>query len=357
MIPAFFIALLAVIIALIGGTKKNYNHWLLVSFAILTVFLCLGYYWGSDVERYEQRFLYYADSGITAFDFSEYDYLSRSEFGFVFINLICKPLGYWGMRAVLFFLENAIIYYFIINHVDKKWYWLAVFVYVFNPYFWVLSSSMMRQWLAICLCLLSVEFLLRGKKLFYFITILIASTIHLTALVCLLYLPIYYIAKSRSYNIVFTFLLVLFYFTFVLFFRDYLILFLNTEDIYTAYTDVTTGVGISSIARLLLYIYILYVAIKQQFKDRLLNWIVVLYALTLPLLSYSQLVSRIGLFFTSSTIATYPIFISQAKVGGLFKKALLVLVCSYLLYLFYVFFTGPTFYSSYYHYNTLPFFN
>lgn len=135
-----------------------------LAFVLLTAFLSLGYYWGNDVAKYEERFEYYSNSGIALFDFSQYGFIALKEFGFVFINLLCKPIGFWGMRAVLFILENAILYYFIVKHVDRKWYWLAVFIYVFNPNFWVLSSSMMRQWLAICIVVLATDFLSRNKE-------------------------------------------------------------------------------------------------------------------------------------------------------------------------------------------------
>lgn len=357
MIAAFFTAIVAIVLAYIGGFEKKHHYSLTLAFVLLTVFLSLGYYWGNDVEHYEERFLNYTSSGISPFNFSEYDIMARSEFGFVLINLLCKPIGFWGMRAILFSVENAIILYFIIKHVDKKWYWLAVFVYVFNPDFWVLSSSMMRQWLAICLCLLSADFLSRGKIIRYVLLVLLASTIHQTALVCFLFLPLYFVSRKASVGMVVAFVLgLLFLFVFSSYFRDYIELWINVGEVYSVYSNETTGVGITAIGRLIIFIILLYLAIKQHSREAFFNWMVLLYSITLPLLSYSQLASRIGLYFTIGTITVYPSFGSVIKVDKVYKHALLLVVCVYLLYMFYIFFNSPTYQSSFYNYRIIPFF-
>lgn len=357
MVVAFFTAAIAVFFAYLSGFDKNHCYKLIFAFIILTAFLSLGYYWGNDVERYEERFIYYTSSGISLLDFNDYDYVARGEFGYVLINLLCEPIGFWGMRALLFVVENAIVFYFIVKHVDRKWYWLAVFVYVFNPNFWVLSSSMMRQWLAMCICLLGTDFLSRRKIIWYIALTLLASTIHQTSLVCFLLLPIFFISKKASTNssVIFIFFWLVF-FAVSWFFRDFIIMWIMKEDYYTVYDEVTTNVGITSIGRVIIFILLLYLAIKQQTKDSFFNWTVLLYAITLPLLSYSQLVSRIGLYFTIGTIAVYPSFCSEVKVKKIYKQSLILVVCSYLLYMFYIFFNSPTYHSSFYNYRILPFF-
>ena len=276
MIYAIFTAFVAIILAYYCGFKKD-NYYLITSFLLLTIFLSLGYYWGNDVGRYEERFLYYTSSGISPFNFREYDYVARSEFGFVFINMLCKPLGFWGMRALLFAIENTIILYIIIKHVDKRWYWLAVFVYVFNPNFWVLSSSMMRQWLAICLCLLSADFLSRRKLIWFVVLVMLASTIHQTAFVCFLLLPLYYLSKKYSTGMAFTFVVfLLLFFLFSNYFRDYVVFWINMEDFYTSYDNVTSDVGITAVGRMALFILLLYIAIKQKYREVFFYWVVML---------------------------------------------------------------------------------
>lgn len=358
MISAFIVAVIAVFLSYLNGQKKENNFFLLAAFILLTTFLSLGYYWGNDVATYEERFERYSDSGIALFDFSQYGILAYKELGFVFINILCKPLGFWGMRTVLFVIENAIIYYLITKRVNKKWYWLAVFIYVFNPNFWVLSSSMMRQWLAICIVFLSIDFLLRGKYLKSGLLIFLASTIHLTAIVNLVFIPLFFLQRNSTKAHVFVFLLILFvYYLFSPFFISSLANFLiSEEDYYMVYTSSHGGVGISGVGRLAIYILLLYSAIKYNYKDKLFNWIIMLYGFVLPLLSFGELSARLGLYFTVCTIIVYPSFMNLSNHNKLGKSVLVGVACSYLVYLFYLFFTGPTYSGAYYNYRILPFF-
>lgn len=356
MIPAFLTALVAVFLAFLSRNEKKHSYFLLLAFVVLTAFLSLGYYWGNDVAKYEERFEYYSNSGIALFDFSQYGFIALKELGFVFINLLCKPIGFWGMRAVLFIIENAILYYFIVRHVDRRWYWLAVFIYVFNPNFWVLSSSMMRQWLAICIVVLSVDFLLRKKNVAFVLLVLLASTVHITALICLAFLPLSMLQRKTTTKTIPFFLLLLFlYYVFSPIFIDSLASFLVEEDFYVGYTSQKGSVGITGIGRMVIYILLLYSALKWGAKEKLLYWIVLLYGFILPLLSFGELSSRLGFYFLIFTIATYPSFLSIPNIKSLPKTMVVGLVCVYLLYLFNWFFHSPTYYSSYWNYVPMTF--
>lgn len=355
MIPAFFTALVAVFLAFLSRNEKKHSYLLLLAFVVLTTFLSLGYYWGNDVGRYEERFEYYNNSGIALFDFSQYGLLALKEMGYVFINILCRPLGFWGMRALLFVVENAIIFYFIVKHVDRKWYWLAVFVYVYNPNFWVLSSSMMRQWLAICIIVLSVDFLLRRKYLTFSLLVVLASTIHVSSFVCMVFLPIAMFNKGTSRNSIATFFVVLLsYYILSPFFISYLADFLTEEDFYMGYTSRQGSVGIAAVGHMLIYIYLFYVSVRTKQNDILLNRIVLLYGFVLPLLSFGELSARIGFYFTIFTIAVYPMFMNNKAGNPLLKRTVVFVACAYLLYLYYIFFNGQTYHEAYWNYRMLP---
>ena len=356
MIEAFTVATIAVFLAFLNRREKKHSRFLFLAFVLLTAFLSLGYYWGNDVAKYEERFEYYSNSGIALFDFSQYGFIALKELGFVFINLLCKPIGFWGMRAVLFILENAILYYFIVKHVDRKWYWLAVFVYVFNPNFWVLSSSMMRQWLAICIVVLATDFLLRNKKIAFVLLVLLASTVHITALICLGFLPLYAIQRKPSKNTIGLFLIVLLlYYLLSPIFIDSLATFLVEEDFYMGYTSQKGTVGITGIGRMVIYFALLYTAVGSEQKDKFLNYVVLLYGFVLPLLSFGELSSRLGFYFLIFTIAVYPLFMNNPKVKSVPKTVVVSIVCAYLLYLFNWFFHSPTYQSAFGNYTMISF--
>lgn len=355
MISAFFTALLAVFFAFIGRKERNHSYFLLTAFVILTTFLSLGYYWGNDVPTYETWYDGFVKSGISWWNFSQYETFTQKEYGFICINLLLKPFGFWGMRAVLFFIENAIIYWFIKTHVNRKWYWFAVFIYVFNPNFWVLSSSMMRQWLAMCVVLLAVMRLEKGKKIQYVILTLLAFSVHFSAIATLVFLPISILQKSNTIQSFYTLIacLIVFWILSPLFI-DYVVLFLKAEDFYQlGYMDSHGGVGITSVIFLLINTFILYCSVKYKQQNNFVCWIVILGALVMPLLTYGELISRIGFYFSIFTIAAYPLFMENKKVDRLSKSAVLSIIVLYNIYMFFLFFNSPIWVKAYGTYQTL----
>ena len=268
---------------------------------------------------------------------------------------MCKPRGCWWLRAVLFFLENVIIYLFIVRHVEQRWYWLAVFIYVFNPNFWVLSSSMMRQWLAMCVILLSVMRLEKGKTLQYLILVLIAFSIHFSAGVGLIFLPLSFLQKKNTIGSFAILVVCLIGFWVVSpLFIDYVALFLKAGDFYQiGYMETHGGVGITSVAFLLIYTFILFYSVKAKQRQNLSCWIVMLSALIMPLLSYGELISRIGYYFTIFSMVSLPLFMINPRVDRATKNILVSVLVLYYIYAFFLFFNSPTWIKAYGTYHTI----
>lgn len=355
MICALVVAIIAVLLACFSGREKKHSYLLLTAFAVLSIFLSVGYYWGNDVTTYETWYEGFEKSGVSWWEFSQYDRFTQKEVGYICINLLLKPLGFWGMRAVLFLIENIIIYWFIKSHVNKKWYWLAVFVYVFNPNFWVLSSSMMRQWLAMCVILLSVLRLEKGKILQYLLLVLIAFSIHFSAGVGLIFLPLSLLQKKNTMGsfAILVVCLIVFWILSPLFI-DYVVLFLKSGDFYQiGYMDTHGGVGITSIVFLLINTFILYNSIKAKQRQNLSCWIVMLSALIMPLLSYGELISRIGYYFTILSITSFPLFMDNPQIDRTTKSIIISVVIMYYIYAFFLFFNSPTWVKAYGTYQTL----
>lgn len=355
MFAAFITAITAVFFAYKGGREKTHSYLLSLSFILLTAFLSLGYYWGNDVANYERWFDGFVQSGISWWEFSRYFSFTQKEYGFVFINLLLKPLGFWGMRAVLFVIENAIVYYYIKTHVNKKWYWLAVFVYVFNPDFWVLSSSMMRQWLAMCVVLLSVMSFEKGKKIRCFLLLFLAFSIHFSAIATMAFLPLSILQKHNSRQALRVLIACLLGFWLLSpIFIDYLVLLLEAGDFYQlGHMDTHGGIGITTIAFTLIYFFVLYCSIKAKQQKNLACWMVMLAALAIPLVFYGELMSRIGLYFSLFSLAAFPLFMDNPRVDKATKGFLISVVVLYDFYAFFFFFQSPTWIKSFGTYHTL----
>ncbi len=351
MIEAYIISAIAILLAYFAKYDRMKNA-LPLAFIIITIFLSLGYEWGNDVPTYFKRFEDYKQSSL--FDFGNYDELNiKSEFGWVFINQLFAPLGFYGMRAVLFAFENFVIYLLIKRVVPKEYYWFAVFIYTMNPNFMVLSSSMMRQWLAMCLVVLGFLFLEKKKLGTYIILILIAASIHKSSLICL---PLVLIPRLmdnfKSVKIpiwVFGFLI---YFLLSGALVNYVTGWLQTEDIYTSYTD-ADSVGIFSLVQLTIYVF-MFAHIQQIEKSKRLYIIVLMgFAMILPLYYYSALASRLTFYFIVFTIAAYPLFLSQSKVNNLVKYAFIAAIVGLTLFSYVSFFAHPTWFRYYSRYTTL----
>ena len=344
MFEAIIVATSATLLAFFARFK-HYSILLALAFILITVFLSLGYEWGNDVPEYNGFYDSCINSRTGLFDFFNYSELSsKSEFGWVFINLLCQSFGFYGMRAILFCFENFIIYRFIKRNVSSDWYWLAVFVYVFNPYFMILSSSMMRQWLAMCLVILGLEFIEKKKWLVYILLVLIAATIHRSSLVCLpmIFLPKFFKYEFKSQVLIWFIPLFFVYFIFSGFFVDYVSSWLKQEDAYTNYMSASesTGMVVANIVKLAIYLFIFAGYTKVVKQKRIYMIIPLLFCLALPFYSVSGMASRLTLYFTAISIVAFPLYIESYRKP--FNKVFMVSACLALVfYDLYVFFTTP----------------
>lgn len=186
---SFLVSLAAVMLALLS-TKKNKSLGLEMSFVILTIFLSLRYGYGNDYFNYLELYAGYTKSNVGLFDFAHYGIMKSKEWGWIFINKLFKPFGFFSFIIFITIVENFIIYRFVKKNVPPKYYWLAVFVYAFNPYLMVIGASMMRQWLAICIFLLAFDYICKRKPIPYFLLITLAIQFHASAFIMY---PLYFL--------------------------------------------------------------------------------------------------------------------------------------------------------------------
>lgn len=74
--------------------------------------------------------------------------------GWVLLCWLFKHIGgFFKMVAVLNLIQNMLVYRTIKNYVEKKWWPLTVFIYLFSTSFYLLNFSMMRQGFVVCVFL------------------------------------------------------------------------------------------------------------------------------------------------------------------------------------------------------------
>ena len=178
-----FSSLFALLLTLLDS-KGSVNKGMKWGFFIITFLGCVHYNYGNDYIEYHKI---YNTIVSTKFDWgyliSGYIY---KEPGWAVLCYLFKHIGgFFMMVAVLNIIQNAIVYKVIKNNVSKYWWPLAVFVYLFSTSFYLLNFSMMRQGLAICLFLGAWEAIKNKRFFLTLLMLLIASTIHTSALILL----------------------------------------------------------------------------------------------------------------------------------------------------------------------------
>ena len=187
-------------ISFIPDKKKS----LKIVFFLITFFLSIRYMWGNDYPEYLNNYNYFSSFNFGVFDVSSSgDLYKRNQYGWVILNRFFSSIGFgfFGMVIVLSIFENWVMYHVISKHVEPKFYWVAVFFYIFSTSFAV-NASMMRQYFCICLYMLVMELMIdkkvRGYILWSIGLILFGTVFHTTNLVMLLTLPFFYIRFNSS---------------------------------------------------------------------------------------------------------------------------------------------------------------
>lgn len=160
-----------------------------IVFAFLYLFILLLGIWrqeflGVDVYNYRSRFFQYANMSFM-------DVLKFPDFekGYIFINKIIQLFSkdFWVFKAVLYFMTFTLFSYVIYK--SSKYISVSYLFYI-GFGFLGFNFCILRQALAVSLCFWSYRFIKEKKWLPFVLTVIIATTIHQTAICYLLLYPI-----------------------------------------------------------------------------------------------------------------------------------------------------------------------
>lgn len=347
MLVAFSVSLFAVILAYFG--KQNVK-WLFIAFFVIFVFQSLRYDFGPDYMEYLAMFKDINCNTISLGSISSlYDITRGHEIGWVIINRLCEPIGFFGMTIVLAAFENWILYRFVKKYVPQNMFWVAVACYTFSStLFLVGPCSMMRQWLAIILFLIAFQYIEKRNPLKYYLIIAVAITIHTSAY---LLLPFYFVTKIPQIKVIPYKLLVfstLFYIVWVYFapqlFSDSIasILSYETFEHYSGHLEYEANDVKSNLLGLIrtiisLYVVPLIVVLSIPKLNKVSQHIAVVYLfslLFLPLESIVHLINRMGYYFLVFSICSIPLALNAYQQK---KSANRIIV--YSIFILYALFT------------------
>jgi hypothetical protein len=311
MIATIMLGLISTLFAYLSK-YRNLEWGLKVSFVLIYLFLALRYNFGNDYEGYREGFIRIAQYDQVNF----YDFMLLYEPGWVLLNWLFKPIGFFAMTAVLAFFSCVVYYRFIIKYVPVRYYWLAIFMYIFYPDFMLVHSSTMRQSIAIMLFVFSLDYLYKRDAIRYFLCIGLASLFHFTAIILA---PVYLLTFinqkiSKIYGAIFVSIFVsLFLFGESL--SPYFKLFISGfSEKYEFYQDagvVNTGFGFLYYSAL--FIIILYFERLQNREVALVFKIAIISFMVMPLTLIVEMLSRLGMYFAPATIIAYPNILKTTK--------------------------------------------
>lgn len=148
-----------------------------------------------DTNAYRKMFL----DAPSSFN-SIYSYIinRKGDYGFSVFVVILKSII--GNQDILFFLIISLIQAICIMYIFRKYssnYWISLFLFITSAGYLSWMFNGIRQFLAVCICFMCTGLILRKRYIPLTVLILIASSIHGTAI---LMIPFIFISYGESWN-------------------------------------------------------------------------------------------------------------------------------------------------------------
>jgi hypothetical protein len=331
------VIILNIFIVLIAYFARYKNTRFLFELAFISIFLftALRFEFGRDYPAYFESFKTISDfSDITSIDYN----LFRFEPLWAILNYIFKPVGFFGFIAILSAFICYTYYSLIKKYVDPKYYWMAIFIYVFSSDIMWIQFSAIRQALSIAIFIHSVKFLNEKRNPVAFIAMnLFGGLFHSSAYFMI---PLVIFSFERIKKSKLTGLIILAIFWGLMFFGDmYLSQMMKltsflSGDRYTSRFDFdidTSTTLIGSIAwGTLLFIVIFYARYQQENKKNLF-YLTALYSMVYVMTPLVWLAGRMGYYFAAFSIVVYPL-IMQYEKNKTVKIGIFTIFAVFLLY-------------------------
>lgn len=178
------VILFAIVLVPFAGQKNKFAF----PFAMfaLTVFSALRYNYSNDYQSYR---VWYTETHLPGAK------LGPGEFLYNLLNFLSPH--YFVVVAVTSILFILGIYWLISKNLPQKYHWLALAIFIINPYLFLMNLSAVRQSIAMVLFILAIDFAYKKKPIPYVLLILAAVFFHKSALILF---PFYFAASDRPFR-------------------------------------------------------------------------------------------------------------------------------------------------------------
>lgn len=331
---------------------KGLKGGLFIAFTLIFLFSAFRYNYGNDYQSYIDAF-----SEINAVDWASIlDQETHFEPGWV---LLCKIFGPFGFFGLIFFLSliNSIVFYkFIKKNVPRNFYWLAVFILLFSPNFFLIQLSVMRQNLAILVFLFSTRYILQKKIIYYLLCVALAFSFHTSAIIIL---PAYILGIFNfKINKGFVVLALVSYVVFIFMANAVLKPMIDSlvESFHEGYGmydkkgDVSTGLGL--IFNIALFTLVLLMFNYAEKDERLIFKLSICSFLILPFALQIELITRLGYYYEIFHVFLFALIAFHIR-NQIIRYSITCIYCMFVLYQFYAFHQSPIWKDYYTNYQTI----
>lgn len=325
MITCFSVNLLCILLAFFAKDHR-FKLCFPIAFLLLTIFYGIRYDFGNDYWGYYEMFQ----------ECSHLDFDGEIEPGWQLLMYCCQPIGFFGFIFLLTCLDNLLVYKIIKRNVKRQWWWFAMYVFLFTFNFFFLGLSMMRQYFAMLICMVAAShYLSRGKFIKYLLLIVIAGSIHYSALIMLLCTFFTFLRPNIKNILIMLSFMALFLMMTIS--TDSIsnslqqILQLELLEAYSGYSDWEEGT--KSPFKIAFDAIMLFLLMRSYPNDKIRQvfyWIFLVSFLILPFSYALVILVRIMLYFSIFSILCYPNLFQYYRKKWFF----LPLTFVYLLYTF-----------------------
>lgn len=351
MIETLVVSLLSILLAYLARYKQ-FRYGLEAAFIVITFFLAIRYNWGNDYESYIVEF--------NEINSNNVNIISNREIGWVIINRLSYSIGFFGLTILLTIFEYYVVYRLIKRYVPREWYWLSVFILTINTSYMLVGASMMRQFLSMCIFIVTIDFIMKKKWIISLLLVFLASLFHTSALILLPFCFFGFVDVSlsrKSALILFGGYVILYIISLELldeiFPQIFIIEQFEKYQVYL-YTDkLKSQFGLGVFFYMILFLTLI---LHQRFQDKKMRFLFIILAfdqLTTIFSGIVPLISRIGLYFSIFSIVCYPLLFKTMK-NKFWKYSLLFGYIVLTIKIFISFFNPSSiWYYSFYHYKTI----
>lgn len=326
LVPTILILLSGIIFNVNKKDAKCKKIYLIVSFGIMIIISSLRKY----TVGIDMKLIYYPS-------FLEISKISFANLGNVQLEqlyvLLCKILSILYNNIQILIIVSSVfvltVYAFFIYKNSKNIVISTSLFLLLNIFF--MTMNIVRQEIAVAIILIAFEYIKRGKNITATIIIIIASFFHQSAIICLLFMPLYkakFTKKSVMYGIVILIIGLLCYkpiingITYIM-----NLLGLNANKNYSEYlSSKTYGTGIFNLDTLSNYIvsgaifmvcyyYIIYLCPKHKNEDfsNFLTYMSMVYFIISLISSKMIIIARLEYYFLPFILISIPEALSYSK--------------------------------------------